>query len=541
MTKNCGLGQSANGLLARDTMVFSAVDQHDTKPTMVATPGNVMKQDQVHLPPSDVNYRNRLSQEEAFFERQTDIHDLPGIFHYWSNRHIRPKLEAIGFKDSMDLFRDSLLRQCARRGVDETRFLSIGSGNCDLEIDLALNLRRSSHSRFVIDCLDLNEAMLQRGRLAAADHGVAGHLNTIQADFNDWRPACEYDGVIAIHVLHHVVNLEGLLTGIKESLRPSGCFAISDMVGRNGHQRWPEALRIIQEFWRRLPPSYRYNHQLKRYEEMFEDWDCSQEGFEGIRSQDILPLLLERFHFQRFVAFGNLTDPFVDRSFGPNFDATADWDRAFIDEVQLRNDEEIARGSIKPTQMFAVLGASANEPTTFQEAPSPAFCVRWPDSRDGRRDTPEEAGQAYEPEAWTHTRSELEIACRRLRELSREGARMKAQISQLTAELEKRTIWGLGLDGELEGLTSRATQLDYDLQERTTWALQLDEQLEERTRWAMQLDEQLQERTTWALQLDKELQDRTTWALELDKQLREERARRGAGTIWRRLLAFFAN
>ena len=507
-----------------------------------------MKRDQGHFPPSDASYRNRLSQEKVFFERQECIHDLPGIFHYWSNRHIRPRLEAIGFKDSMDLFRDSLVRQCERRGLDEARFLSIGSGNCDLEIELALNLRRSSYSRFVIDCLDLNEAMLQRGRLAATDLGVADHLNTIHADFNDWRPACEYDGVIAIHVLHHVVSLEGLLTGIKESLRPGGCFAISDMIGRNGHQRWPEALRIIQEFWRRLPPSYRYNHQLKRYEEMFEDWDCSQEGFEGVRSQEILPLLLERFHFQRFVAFGNLTDPFVDRSFGPNFDGTAEWDRAFIDEVQQRNDEEIARGRIKPTQMFAVVGASASGPTTFQEPLSPAFCVRWPDTQEMQRDTSDETRQSqaaviqpYEPGARTHTLSELEIACRRLQELSREGEKLKMQISQLTAELEKRTIWGLGLDEELRELSSRVTQLDQDLQERTTWALQLDQQLEERTRWALQLDEQLQERTRWALQLDKELQERTTWALQLDKQLREERARRGAGTIWRRLLAFFAN
>ena len=43
-------------------------------------------------------------------------------------------------------------------------------------------------------------------------------------------------------------------------------------------------------------------------------------SFEGIRAQDILPLLVERFTFDEFIGFGNVIDPFVDRSFGPNFD-----------------------------------------------------------------------------------------------------------------------------------------------------------------------------------------------------------------------------
>ena len=81
------------------------------------------------------------------------------------------------------------------------------------------------------------------------------------------------------------------------------------MIGRNGHQLWPEALEIVHEFWRQLPERYRYNRALKRYEELYENWDCSLESFEGIRAQDILPLLLEYFHFQLFVGCGNVIDP----------------------------------------------------------------------------------------------------------------------------------------------------------------------------------------------------------------------------------------
>ena len=165
----------------------------------------------------------------------------------------------------------------------------------------------------------------------------------------------EYDAVIANQSLHHVVNLEGLFDQVKRSLRPGGQFLISDMIGRNGHQRWPEALAVIHEFWRELPPSYRFNRLVGYYEELYQSWDCSTQGFEGVRSQDILPLLLDRFHFRLFVGYGNAIDPFIDRVFGCHFDPAAEWDRSFIDQVHRRDDEELIAGHLKPTHMIAVV------------------------------------------------------------------------------------------------------------------------------------------------------------------------------------------
>jgi hypothetical protein len=39
--------------------------------------------------------------------------------------------------------------------------------------------------------------------------------------------------------LHHVLNLEGLFGQIKSHLKEHGLFIISDIIGRNGHLRWP--------------------------------------------------------------------------------------------------------------------------------------------------------------------------------------------------------------------------------------------------------------------------------------------------------------
>ncbi|MCL2310324.1 MAG: methyltransferase domain-containing protein [Proteobacteria bacterium] len=234
-------------------------------------------------------------------------------------------------------------------------------------------------NHFTLRCIDLNPAMLKRGEELAKQNGLEKHIFTEKADFNHWRPRHDYDAVIANQSLHHVVNLEGLFDAIKEALTPTGLFIISDMIGRNGHQRWPEALAIVEAFWSELPRNYHYNRLTKKQEDIFINRDCSTEGFEGIRSQDILRLLIERFSFEFFLAFSNVISPFIDRCFGPNFNVDNEWDRAFIDRIQARDEGEISSGRIKPTQMLAVVSKSAQGKEIYFRNMSPAFCVRDPD------------------------------------------------------------------------------------------------------------------------------------------------------------------
>ena len=72
---------------------------------------------------------------------------------------------------------------------------------------------------------------------------------------------------------------------------------------------------------------------LAQFENTFINHDCSTVGFEGIRAQDILPLLLDRFQFHRFAAWGGLLDIFVDRAFGHNLSSEKPFDREFIDTM----------------------------------------------------------------------------------------------------------------------------------------------------------------------------------------------------------------
>ena len=331
--------------------------------------------------PDDTTYQERLARETEIFAGQEEVHDLPAIFHYWSNKFLRPQLEAFGFSHPDEFFANYLAaaHADARAANRRARFASLGCGNCDTEVRVAAILVARGIDDFTIDCVDINEAMLARGRALAAEAGVSAQIAAARGDFNSWRPRARYDAILANQSLHHVVNLEDLFAAIDAALQPQGRFVTSDMIGRNGHMRWPEAMRLVHEYWRELPPGYRWNVQLQRHEELLEYWDCSGEGFEGVRAQDILALLLARFDFELFIGYGNLVDPFIDRGFGPHFDAASEWDRAFIDRVHARDEAELLAGRITPTHMMAVLRRRPyHGPRLHRAGLAAQACVRKP-------------------------------------------------------------------------------------------------------------------------------------------------------------------
>ncbi|MBT8061884.1 MAG: class I SAM-dependent methyltransferase [Gammaproteobacteria bacterium] len=328
-------------------------------------------------PAQNTAYQARIAQEIENFSDVENVHELPEIFHYWSNMHLLPEQQKFGINSPDHFFLENLLKVCATR--DGTRMISIGSGNCDLEARLAQGLVEAGFEEFTIECMDINPQMLERGKAHAAAQGVADFIRFREADFNAWDPeGRRYDAVVANQSLHHVLELEHLFGAVGKAVGDSGVFLVSDMIGRNGHLRWPEARAIVDQFWNELPQAYRYNQLLQRHEQVFLDNDCSSHSFEGIRAQDILPLLVQRFHFDFFFPYGNIIFPFVDRAFGHNFDATADWDRDFIDRVHIRDEQELLAGNIKPTAMLAAMRNSGRESMLRDPKLTPEFCVRQP-------------------------------------------------------------------------------------------------------------------------------------------------------------------
>ena len=330
-------------------------------------------------------YAARLQFEVASYTACQDSNDLPPIFHYWTNAHIVPLLEPFGFRNAIEFFCVYTSRACAGAPGRTIQIASVGAGDCASEVQVARRLVDSGVTNFRFECVDVNASVLERGRVAAAAAGVEAHFQFTATDLNAWAPTARYDIVLAIQFLHHVVELERLFASVRRVLAPGGRFLIDDMVGRNGHRRWPEALAVVEELWRELPEPYRFNHKTQRVDAQYDDIDWSGSGFEGVRAQDIMPLLLRHFHFEFAFGFANVIDPFVDRAYGGNFDPEREWDRAFIDRVHALDMEGIESGRLKPTHVLAALSAQPIDRVTVYKHLTPEFVTRWPDPGPWRR------------------------------------------------------------------------------------------------------------------------------------------------------------
>lgn len=325
------------------------------------------------------NYQLQIEKEIANFQSVENVHELPDIFHYWSNKYLLPLAQQFGMNGVWDLYLNYMEKVCRQFPEINCEFISIGAGNADTEVELVKQLHQRQITNFKMECLDLNPHMLERGQSLAEKANLGDYFTFTCSDINSWQPEKNYHIVIANQALHHFVELEILFDKIYEVLHPQGYFLTHDMIGRNGHQRWPEALAIFNQLWAELPTHYKYNHLLQRVEIEYENWDCSVESFEGIRAQDILPLLVQKFGFDLFLAYGNVIDIFVDRCFGHNFNADNPDDRAFIDKVHEIDQTAIESGEIKPTHLSAALVKDKSHQPKIYKHLTPEFCIRWPD------------------------------------------------------------------------------------------------------------------------------------------------------------------
>jgi SAM-dependent methyltransferase len=303
--------------------------------------------------PESNSYKHMLGKELEIYAEQVNVHELPEIHHYWTERILRPKIEAAGIPGFYEVFTTPIGKAAEKK--ETVRIASLGSGNCDFEIKIVEDLVKKNTGNFVMECFEINPHMLERGRGLAQKAGISEYMAFAEADLNRFEFKRHYDIFIANHSLHHILRLEHLFDQVRENMEEGASFVINDVIGRNGHMLWPEALEKVQHLWEILPAEYKYNHQSKTREKVFFNADCSGESFEGIRAQDILPELLKRFHFEVFIGFANISRVFADRAFGHNFRKDRAFDKAFMDFVIELDELLIKQGSLKPTQMMAWL------------------------------------------------------------------------------------------------------------------------------------------------------------------------------------------
>ena len=245
-----------------------------------------------------------------------------------------------------------LVQRLARK--HGARLLSVGCGAGGVELAVAREAPRAE-----IVGVDLNEQLLALGRARAEPEGLA--VRFCQADLNtapfDWGRF----GVIFCHAsLHHLLNLEHVFAGISRSLEPDGDLVVVDVIARNGYRMWPETRKVVRTLWATLPERYRLNHTAypgKWTDRKIWEADTRLAGMECARSEELLPLLRERFRETAHVPLLAFCRRFFDTMYGPNYDLGRPLDRAIVDWLWQLDCRHLESGTLRPESFFGIYRA----------------------------------------------------------------------------------------------------------------------------------------------------------------------------------------
>lgn len=318
----------------------------------------------------------RLNQAARQYSEAIDIHgELPDSANYWIRKYLNaPLREMWGVEDVNEFYAKCIAEIAAENPDKKIRIISLGCGDGQVELKTCQLLLKGGVRNVFFEGSDVADGAIRRAEISGSAAGLNDflkfHVSTYDMLFNS-----HVDVVIANQVLHHFTDLEGLFDTIKRSIASHGIFVSCDMIGRNGHMLWPEALAIMDSIWERLNDRQKYNHVLRRVEQKYSNWDNSKEANEGIRAQDILPELIKRFRFEKFLAAGNLGIALFGRHFGANFDPKLRSDLAFIDQVNELDFNLIDVGYLKPVLMCTCI-SNRDVPAEHYRHWSPDFCLR---------------------------------------------------------------------------------------------------------------------------------------------------------------------
>ncbi len=167
------------------------------------------------------------------------------------------------------------------------RMLSLCSGAARIE-EMVL---KHSAGPVELTLFDASEDLLKR---SAARFAESGHIvRYLIGDVNDGLPGTgQFDVIVCVSALHHIANLERVISQINVRLSPRGEFwSIGEQIGRNGNRLWPETLEAANRALAKLPEKFRRNSHTGEVDDQFPDDDFSVSCFEGIRSEEISAIL----------------------------------------------------------------------------------------------------------------------------------------------------------------------------------------------------------------------------------------------------------
>ncbi len=291
----------------------------------------------------DYDYTRLIKEEKAHFadievtEELTEggIHASSAWSFYW--QHVRKILGNSGFVNLPDYV-------CGKFPTDDrpVEVLSLASGYCGNELNLARGMTRP----YKITCTDLNEAAFEKAKSVAKAESLAMEFQPADLNFLTITPG-RYDLIFAHAAIHHVINLEHLFEQIANGLSPTGILHITEVVGKNRKLIWDRNERYANALLDLMPEELTQGIHLAVHED--------PDGMEGIRQEDIFPLLREHFvalfehchgAFMRFIC----THPELGAAFSVNNPAA----RRCLEFLIASDDCAVRYGILAPLEIWGV-------------------------------------------------------------------------------------------------------------------------------------------------------------------------------------------
>jgi len=274
---------------------------------------------------------------------------------------VEPKIEAFTYANELyseykvkHMPHSNLHKYILDRTSSESKvkILSLGSGTGDFEIELL----EASPKKLQCELIDINKELLKGAKNYAIQHKL--DLKTKVADVNKIElKESVYDFVIVRSSLHHFMQLEHICEQVNKSLKKNGDFlVIGEIIGRNGERLYPETERIAQKIFDILPAKFRYNTYTKSTDSEVPDIDHSKDSFESIRSEEILPLLLQFFKPKEYVTFDAFLTLLLDFRYGPNYDIKNPLDKSLVEMIANLDIFYISNSILKPVTLFGIFG-----------------------------------------------------------------------------------------------------------------------------------------------------------------------------------------
>jgi len=240
--------------------------------------------------------------------------------------------------------------ELAKSKSETLRVLSLGSGTADWEIGLL----EKEPQKLEFEIVDINEELLDGAKNYAEKHQMK--LKTIVADINKIQlKESFYDIVIVQSSLHHFIELEHIFHQINRSLVNGGEFiVIGEVIGRNGERLFLETKEVAQKIFDILPDKFRYNHYTKKIDSEVPDIDHSKNSFESIRSEEVLPLLLQFFKPKEYVTSDAFLSLLLDFRYGPNYNLNDNPDRSLVEMITNLDLYYISNSILKPVCLFGI-------------------------------------------------------------------------------------------------------------------------------------------------------------------------------------------